>query len=273
MSNTSLSATTAMRTMSNAGQARWWARALVVVAGVAATLAVGCATSGSEGPKPQVQRGPKYTATLPARVLLLPPLCVTVDGACDDRATSSLVTRVTKELTEHGAFVIDGATMLDDARIRADADPPLRALALKLGPPTPVPPSAPSPYEQLTTADYSILLRNAQATSMVALRISVGPKEGINQRLNTVLLRFVQGDATELIWQSQCSSPSAVIPTLQQSLEVATDCALNGIFHPDQVGSSSTAKPTSTPASTTTPTTPAPATARPATSSSATPRR
>jgi hypothetical protein len=190
--------------------------------------------------------------SLPPRVLMMPPLCVTSDNACDDRTTSSLVNRVAKELADHGAGYIDGATMLDDARIRADTEPQLRALALRLGAPTPVPPSAPSPYEQLTPADHAVLLKSAGATAIVALRITIGPAQGLNQRVNTVVVRMVQGDSAELLWSAQCTSPSAVLPTLPQSLEVATDCALNGVFHPEQASGtpSATAKPAPAPTST-----------------------
>lgn len=88
-------------------------------------------TSARATPQAEVRRGSDHKPG-PRRVVVLPPNCSSVDGACEDDYAIGVSGIVKSELEFAGHSVIDAETLVASARTRADASSELKVFGEKV---------------------------------------------------------------------------------------------------------------------------------------------
>jgi len=176
---------------------------------------------------PQVKRS---GAPEPQRIVLLPPSCDSVDGACDTDSANGVAGIVQTELDFAGFTVIDGRELIDDERTRTDAIAQVELLDVEIAAGAARVQSG-AKLEDLSPEKRRALLTQARADGVVSVKIVVGPRDGIGPvRHNEVQVRMLRGDGEQPVWITRCSTKSGINPPIDQSLAKATRCALSGVL-------------------------------------------
>lgn len=228
------------------------ASALVVPLLLAAG-SLGACTARSQPPvlHPQVQQGPAAGA-IPARILVLPAACGSVETPCPESYITAVNTIVRGGLEFAGHNVVETEGLLKDTRqrheeqttntttessqSRTDYDHPIfdeavtrQSSSTRVEQRRHVVLDGPT-FEDLSVTDRHQVLQEVGADAVVSVRIVVGGVMGVwvpNQNVEVMVkLGAQQGDA--MAWASRCMASSNDFTTVDAALEAAARCAVYG---------------------------------------------
>jgi hypothetical protein len=201
-----------------------------------------CATSPASRVRltPQTRLGPA-SSTKPARVLLAPPTCGSIEAPCPRELVDSVSTIVASELELRGHSVSARADLVPSPRERAETHDESTRTSTTTGPifehrhaerttRTHVELFG-STYEDLPPAERRALVAESGAGGVVTVRVILGATDGVwspSQDVE-VLVRLGVSSTDDMAWASRCVARSDAFESVAHALEHATRCAMKGV--------------------------------------------
>lgn len=175
----------------------------------------------------EVRAGPAY-AQKPVTVVITPAACGSVEDLCTDAIVEGTNAFVANELRFAGFTVVDAVKLAQEARTRPTADDNVKrfgesvlraANARQHG----------QIFRDLSPSARHALIHDAKADGLVTIGVQIGTPDGIGPgRTHQVVVRLGAGDEDELVWVSRCTAESSVYPDIEQAVDNAARCAMDG---------------------------------------------
>jgi hypothetical protein len=162
----------------------------------------------------------------PARIVLLPASCASLEGLCIDAHVTATTQIVGKDLSFAGFLVVDAEKLAVDARLRPNVDPALRALGervLRAGNKRQIGMT----FEDLAPTARKALLDEGQAQGAVSIRLTIDNESALG-RDTEVMLRYGHGESDALAFVSRCRVTVRPGGELTEGFAEAARCALEG---------------------------------------------
>ena len=182
-------------------------------------------------PTVEIRRGDAPTD--PARIVLLPASCASLESLCTDAHVTATTQIVGKDLSFAGFLVVDAEKLAVDARLRPNVDPALRALGervLRAGNKRQIG----ATFEDLAPTARQALLDEGQAQGAVSIRLTID-NESTFGRDTEVMLRYGHGESDALAFVSRCTVTVGPGGELTEGFAEAAQCALEGALRPKAV--------------------------------------
>jgi len=148
------------------------------------------------------------------RIVLFPPSCTQDDGVCEDVDLSSLNALLRTELEFDGHTIVDGVTLVNQARSRAEQDIALTRFGEQLAGLSSVAQQG-SLFDDLPPAARRALLTEARADAVLRSTVAFGPVDpnsGVSRyRQITVQTRLGLGEDEAPAWVARCARTGAKI--------------------------------------------------------------
>lgn len=226
--------------------------AALITLATLASLVSGCSARRPPVLHPQVQHGPAAAAQ-PARVLVLPAACGSVEAPCPETYINTVDTIVRGGLEFVGFNIVEGDKLFAQTRQRSeehtsrtttDDSKTSTEYERSMAPDDRVTTTSSSRSTEKTSrvvldgptfADLALeerqaLLAQTGADSFLSVRIIVGGNMGVwtpNQNVEVMVkLGVMQGDL--MAWASRCLASSNDFSTVDAALEAAARCAIYG---------------------------------------------
>jgi hypothetical protein len=206
------------------------------------TMTGACATSRPTHVTltPQARLGPAYS-TKPARVLLAPPSCGSLQAPCPRELVESVSTIVASELELRGHSVSARAELVPSPRERAETYDESTRTSKTTGPifehrhaerttRTHVELFG-STYEDLPPAERRALMAESGAGGVVTVRVILGATDGVwspSQDVE-VLVRLGVSQTDDMAWASRCVARSDEFASVAHAVEHAARCAMKAV--------------------------------------------
>jgi hypothetical protein len=189
---------------------------------------------------PQARIGPAY-ANKPARVLLAPPSCGSIEAPCPRELVESVSNIVMGDLELRGHAVTARAELVPSPRERAEMHDESTHTSKTSGPffehryaerttRTHVELFG-STYEDLPPAERRALMAESGAGGVVTVRVILGAKDGLwspSQDVE-VLVRLGVSSSDDMAWASRCVARSDAFQSVNHAVEHAARCAMKAV--------------------------------------------
>lgn len=220
---------------------------------ILAFIPFGCATS-QVALTPELRTGPAF-ARKPARILVGPPTCGSLEYPCPDEYVDTVRAIVQGGLEFQGYSVVDEKQLLITSRQRFETQDTIDRTVKSDGATThwTLLPSETvtkgettertvkkhieltgSTFEDLPTRERQAVLNEAGADGVVMVRVIVGAQSSVWSQSQDVEVTLKLGvDAGDtMVWAARCVAPSGKFASAKAAVEHATRCAMSALKAP-----------------------------------------
>lgn len=189
-----------------------------LVLAAASLAAAGCALSGPT-PMARVRKGPAIE-TPPRTILALPATCEPAGEPCTEALERAVEAATRMSLEFAGYRLLDSERINVHARVRTERIS---------GRGRPIVEISGAGWNQASPAQRADLLAEMGVEGMLAAHIAMGPIENAEGlRTVTVTVRVSRARDGALVWRSRCAAVTGRFHGLDQAVELATRCAVEG---------------------------------------------